>query len=203
VNEVTETSAPRRARRLVLCATGGYECTTLPNFVLALLRHCADDVQVVMTPAAEKLVSRYAVEVASRHFVFVAMDDRAEGVFVPHIELTRGADAVLVYPATANILGKIANGIADELVAALIIAAETPVFFVPVTNEAMWRHPSTQRNVRRLMDDGYTVLPNIATVEVATREGLDASAAPFPFPTLLARLQASLAPGADLSRVKR
>lgn len=155
-----------------------------------------------MTHAAEGLVSKYAVEVASRHAVFVEMDDRAEGVFVPHIELGRKADAILVYPATVNILGKVANGIADELVSALIIAAEVPVIFVPVTNDAMWRHPATQRNVRRLMDDGYVVLPNIAAVEVATREGLESAGAPFPLPTLLVRLQAALG-GDGASRAKR
>lgn len=162
----------------------------LPAFVLALLRHCADDVQVVMSRAAEKLASRYAIEVASRHRVFVEMDDQAEGVFVPHIELSRRADAIVVYPATANVLAKVANGIADELIPALIIGATVPVIFVPVTNEAMWRHPATQRNAKQLEADGYSVLPNVAIVEVATREGLDSSGPPFPLPTLLARLQA-------------
>ena len=175
---------------MLLCATGSYECSALPAFVLALLRHCADDVLVVMTPAAEQMASRYAVEVASRHFVFVDMHDRAEGVSVPHVELGRRADAILVYPTTVNTLAKVANGIADELVTALILAAEIPVFFVPVANEAMWQHPATQRNVRRLIDDGYVVLPNVAAVEVATRDGLRESDGAFPFPTLLARLQA-------------
>lgn len=199
---MSETHTPRRIRRLLLCATGGYECSTLPAFILALLRHCADDVQVVMTRAAEKLASRYAIEVASRHAVFIEMDDRAEGVFVPHVELSRRADAIVVYPATVNILGKVANGIADELVSALIIAASIPVFFVPVTNNAMWQHPATQRNVRQLTDDGYVVLPNVAAVEVATREGLSETAAPFPFPTLLARLQA-IATSTASARVQR
>jgi len=189
---MADESAPRRAKRILLCAAGGYEVYALPAFILALLRHCADDVQVVLSRAAEKLTSRYAIEVASRHAVFVDMDDRAEGVFVPHIELSRSADLILVYPATVNILGKVANGIVDELISAIVIAAEIPVFFVPITNEVMWRHPSTQRNVRRLTDDGYVVLPNVNAVEIATREGLDESAAPFPFPTLLMRMQSAL-----------
>jgi phosphopantothenoylcysteine synthetase/decarboxylase len=191
---VTESQPPRRIPRLLLCATGGYECAMLPAFVLSLLRHCADDVQVVLTRAAEKIASRYAIEVASRHAVFVDMTDARDGVFVPHIELSRRADAIVVYPATVNILGKVANGITDELVSALIVAATVPVFFVPVTNDAMWRHPATQRNVQQLSQDGYVVLPNVASVEVATREGLNESAAPFPFPTLLLRLQAAIAP---------
>jgi phosphopantothenoylcysteine synthetase/decarboxylase len=200
---VSETHAPRRVPRLLLCATGGYECSALPAFIFALLRHCADDVQVVMTHAAEKLSSRYAIEVASRHFVFVDMDDQAEGVFVPHIELSRRCEAIVVYPATVNILGKVANGIADELVSALIIAAKVPVFFVPVTNHSMWEHPATQRNVQRLTDDGYAVLPNVAALEVATREGLPAVETPFPFPTLLVRLQAAMTASTGGARLQR
>jgi phosphopantothenoylcysteine synthetase/decarboxylase len=200
---VTDGQALRRVPRLLLCAAGGYECSSLPAFILALLRHCADDVQVVMTHAAEKLASRYAIEVASRHFVFVDMNDRAEGIFVPHIELSRRCDAIVVYPATVNILGKVANGIADELVSALIIASTVPVFFVPVTNESMWKHPATQRNVHRLTDDGYVVLPNVAAVEVATREGLNATEAPFPFPTLLMRIRAAMTASTTADRIER
>jgi phosphopantothenoylcysteine decarboxylase/phosphopantothenate--cysteine ligase len=177
-----------RARRLLLCATGGYECYALPGFVLKLLRHVADDVQVVLSRAASRLVSTYAVEVASRNKVYVEMDDTGPGVFVPHIELSRSADLVLVYPATVNVLGKVAGGIADELVPALILAAEIPVFFVPISNPAMTRHPSVRRNMRQLREDGYVVLPPLPNVEVATREGLQEVVDSFPLPTLLAQM---------------
>jgi phosphopantothenoylcysteine decarboxylase/phosphopantothenate--cysteine ligase len=184
---MSETSRVR-ARRLLLCATGGYECYALPGFVLKLLRHLADDVQVVLSRAASRLVSTYAVEVASRNKVYVEMDDTGPGVFVPHIELSRSADLVLVYPATVNVLGKVAGGIADELVPALILAAEIPVFFVPISNPSMTRHPSVRRNIRQLREDGYVVLPPLPNVEVATREGLQELGDSFPLPTLLAQM---------------
>jgi phosphopantothenoylcysteine synthetase/decarboxylase len=184
---MSETSRVR-ARRLLLCATGGYECYALPGFVLKLLRHVADDVQVVLSRAASRLVSTYAVETASRNKVYVEMDDTGPGVFVPHIELSRSADLVLVYPATVNVLGKVAGGIADELVPALILAAEIPVFFVPISNPAMTRHPSVRRNIRQLREDGYVVLPPLPNVEVATREGLQEVGDSFPLPTLLAQM---------------
>lgn len=182
-----------RARKVVLCAAGGFQVYSLPGFVLALLKHVADDVQVVLSRAAAGLVSRAAIEVATRHPVFVDISDSGDGVYVPHIELGRDADFIIVYPATANILGKVAQGIADELIAALIIAADIPVFFVPIMNPAMWRHPAVQRNVRTLEGDGYTVLPLIDNIEIATREGLEAATDAFPLPTLLLRLQAALA----------
>lgn len=181
-----------RARKVLLCATGAFQSYSLPGFVLTLLKHFADDVQVVLSPAAAKITSRYAVEVASRHRVYVEMDDTGPDVFVPHIELGRGIDLVLVYPATINVLGKVAQGIADELIPAIIFATEAPVFFVPVTNPHMWQHPAVQRNVRTLEGDGYFVMPPPPGVEVATREGMEAVPDIFPLPTLLARMSAAV-----------
>ena len=185
----------RPVRRLLLCATGGYQCFTLPGFVLSLLRPVADDVQVALSAAASPLVSPLAVQAASRHPVFVGMEDTAEDVFVPHIELARHADLVLVYPATVNIVGKIANGVADELVAALVLATTAPVILVPVSNPEMWAHPAVRRNLDRLREDGYSVAEPMSGVEVATREGLAESEEPFQLPTLLPRIAAALRDG--------
>jgi phosphopantothenoylcysteine synthetase/decarboxylase len=193
---------PRRARRLLLCATGGYQCYALPGFVLSLLRHFADDVQVVLSRAAAALVSKAAVEAASRHPVFVEMDDTGPDVFVPHIELGRNVDLVLVYPATVNVVGKVANGIADELIPALILATPAPVVFVPVANALMWGHPAARRNMKALREDGYVVLPPLPGVEVATREGLEELQEPFPLPTLLVRMSSALS-GAAKAGVPR
>ena len=192
----------RRAKKVLLCAAGGFQVYSLPGFILALLKHVADDVQVVLSSAAAGMVSVHAIEVASRHKAFVEMGQSGEGVYVPHIELGRDADFILVYPATANILGKVAQGIADELISTLIIAADRPVFFVPIMNPAMWRHPAVQRNVRQLDADGYTVLPLIDNIEIATREGLELANEPFPLPTLLLRLQAAMA-GSARGAVRR
>ena len=192
-----------RTGRILLCAAGGYQSYAVPGFVLALLKDAASDVQVVLSRAAARLVSRYAVEVVSRHPVYVEMEDTGPDVFVPHIELTRSADLVLVYPATVNILGKVAQGIADELIAALVLASSAPVFFLPVTNPAMWAHPAVQRNVRTLRDDGYVVLPPLEAVEVATREGLMETPEPFPLPTLLVQMRAAMAGSSSAGIPKR
>lgn len=199
---VTEAGGPRRARRLLLCASGGYQCHTLPAFVLSLLRHCADDVQVVLSRAATGLVSPRAVEAASRHKVYVELDETGPEVFVPHIELGRNVDLVLVYPASVNIVGKVANGIADELIAALVLATEAPVVFVPVANASMWAQPAVRRNLERLRQDGYEILPPLPGIEVATREGLAESADPFPLPTLQLRISAALR-GSAKGRARR
>jgi phosphopantothenoylcysteine decarboxylase/phosphopantothenate--cysteine ligase len=188
---------------VLLCAGGGFQAYALPGFVLALLRHVADDVQVVLSRAATKMVSTYAVEVTSRHRVYTEMDDVGPETFVPHIELARKADLVLVYPASVGLIAKVANGLADELVPLLVLAATCPVLFVPVTNPEMWAHPATRRNVARLRDDGYVVLPPLDAIEVATREGLDQAPQPFPHPTLLVQLQAALDPQPTAGVVRR
>jgi len=175
---------------MLLCVCGGYQAHTVPGFVVALLRHFADDVQVVLSRSAATLVARDAVEVASRNPVFVEMTDRAAGMYVPHIELTRGADLVLVYPATVNLIGKLANGIADELIPALLLASEIPAVIVPVTNESMALHPATRRNLEVLRADGYLVIDPPEAIEIATREGLDQHMGPFPYPALLMCLSA-------------
>jgi phosphopantothenoylcysteine decarboxylase/phosphopantothenate--cysteine ligase len=192
-----------RARKVLLCASGGFQVYSLPAFVLSLIRHFADDVQVVLSRSAAKMTSKYAIEVASRHHVFVEMDEISEDVYVPHIELSRGADLILVYPATVNVLGKVAQGIADELIPAVIIAASVPVFFVPITNAAMWNHPAVQRSVKTLRDDGYVVLPPLPSVEVATREGLDQVPDVFPLPTLLAQMSAAVGGSSSAGSVRR
>lgn len=185
-----------RAQRLLLCAAGGYQCYTLPGFVLSLLRHFADDVQVVLSRAASKLVAPLAVEAASRHRVYVEMEDQGPDVFVPHIELGRGVDLVLVYPATVNIVGKVANGIADELIAALVLATTAPVLFVPVANPTMWEKPAARRNLEQLRADGYLVSAPLPGIEVATREGLAESTDAFPLPSLLVQMLAAIRPPA-------
>lgn len=185
-----------RVKRLLLCVCGGYQAHTLPGFIVTLRRHFADEVQVVMSRSATTMVAREAVEVASRNPVFVEMNDRAGGIYVPHIELTRAADLTLVYPASVNLLGKLAHGIADELIPALLLASESPTILVPVANRSMVMHPATQRNLATLRADGYVVVdPPEEAVEIAAPEEIDERVGPFPYPALLLCM-ASVAAGA-------
>ena len=191
--------APRRARRLVLCATGAYQSFTLPGFILSLLRHVADDVHVVLSASAARLVSPLAVEAASHHPVHVGADGDGGDALA---ELVREADLVLVYPATVNVVGRVANGIAADVVSAVVLSATAPVIFVPFANPRMWAHPAAARNLELLEEHGYVVLPPMSGIEVATREGLAESGEPFPLPTLLPRLTAALR-GSSIGRARR
>jgi phosphopantothenoylcysteine decarboxylase/phosphopantothenate--cysteine ligase len=183
------TSAERpRARRLVLCATGAYQVFTLPGFVLALLRHAADDVRVVLSASAARLVSVAAVEAASHHPVLVGGggDDEAASA------VAEDADLVVVYPATVNVVAKLASGLADDAVCGVVLSTAAPVIVVPFGNPKMWAAPAAAQSLARLQEIGYAVLPPLSGVEVATREGLAESTEPFPLPTLLARMTSAL-----------
>ncbi len=182
-----------RAKRVLLCVCGGYQAHTIPGFIVSLRRHFADEVQVVLSHAAATMVARDAVEVASRNPVFVDMNERAGGIYVPHIELTRGTDLTLVYPASVNLLGKLAHGIADELIPALLLASEAPAILVPVANRAMVEHPATQRNLAILRADGYVVIDPPDAVEIAAPEELDERVGAFPFPALMLCMSAVVA----------
>ena len=177
--------ANKRVHKLVLCVCGGYQAHSIPAMIVALRVHFADEVQVVMSHSATTLISRDAVEVASRNPVFVAMTDRFAGVYVPHIELTQSSDLTLVFPASVSLLGKVAHGIADTLIPALLLASESPTVIVPVSNERMISHPATQRNIQTLRQDGYYVVNPPEAFEIAAIASADESLIAFPYPDLL------------------
>jgi phosphopantothenoylcysteine decarboxylase/phosphopantothenate--cysteine ligase len=126
------------------------------------------EVRAILTRQAATLLAPRALAAACGRPVVVDGEAAPADGSIPHIELTRWADVLLVLPATANILAKAAHGIADDLVSTCIVAAPCPVVFVPAMNEVMWCKPAVQRNVTVLGRDGYRVLPpteGMATVD--------------------------------------
>ncbi len=141
-------------KRITVAATGGIALYKVCEVVRGLVRLGAD-VRVAMTENAARFVSPTTFEALSGHPVHLTeWLPGAEGA-MPHIELTRGADLLLVAPATANTLAKAAMGIADNLVSSLIAAHRCPTVFVPAMNVNMWRNPANQRNVAMLRKAGF------------------------------------------------
>ncbi len=144
-------------RRILVCITGGIAVYKACEVVRGLIKAGAS-VQVAMTASAEAFVSRLTFETLSGRPVAVTEWAPGPGGPIPHIELTRQSDLMIVLPATANILAKAAHGIADDLVSTLICARRTPVVFIPAMNVRMWRNPATVRNVAALAADGCTFI---------------------------------------------
>jgi phosphopantothenoylcysteine decarboxylase / phosphopantothenate---cysteine ligase len=116
------------------------------------------DVRVVMTAHATRFVSAMTFEALSRHPVFVDGFELGEQSDIQHISLASSADLLLVAPATGNMLGKFANGIADDALSTLYLATTAPVLVAPAMNVEMFRHPAVLENMRRLRERGVGVV---------------------------------------------
>jgi phosphopantothenoylcysteine decarboxylase / phosphopantothenate---cysteine ligase len=144
-------------RSVVLGITGGvaaYKSAELAR----LLVQAGIDTQVVMTQAATHFIGTATLQALSGKPAFLDLwDDRLDNGMA-HIEFTRSADAVLVAPASADFLAKLAQGRADDLLSTLCLASTCPILAAPAMNRQMWEHPATQRNLAQLKRDGITLL---------------------------------------------
>ncbi len=144
-------------KSVVLGVTGGIAAYKAAQLTRDLQRH-GIDVQVVMTEAARGMVTPATFQALSGRPVYSDMWDASIPDSMGHIELSRGKDAIVVAPATADFIAKLANGLADDLLSTLCLARECPLIVAPAMNRQMWQSPATRRNVDRLLRDGVAVL---------------------------------------------
>lgn len=143
--------------KVVLGVGGGIAAYKAAELVRRL-REAGAEVRVVMTAAAAAFVAPLTFQALSGHEVRGdLLDPRAEAG-MGHIELARWADLVLIAPATADLLARLAHGLADDLLTTLALASAAPLAVAPAMNQAMWRHPATQDNLRTLRGRGVRVL---------------------------------------------
>jgi phosphopantothenoylcysteine decarboxylase / phosphopantothenate---cysteine ligase len=146
-----------RDMRIVLGVSGGIACYKSAELVRRLIDQGAT-VDVVMTDGAREFVTPVTFQALSGRPVYTDQwDSRAPNNMV-HINLTRQADLVLIAPATANLMAKLANGIADDLLTTLCLASTLPLMVAPAMNREMWQAPATQRNMAQLKADGVQIL---------------------------------------------
>lgn len=147
-------------KRILLIIGGGiaaYKCLDL----IRRLRERGASVTPVMTRAAEQFVTPLSVSALAGEEVHRDLFDLTKEAQMGHIQLSRVADLVLVAPATADLMAKMAQGLAGDLASTLLMATDTPVMIVPAMNVRMWQHPATQRNLAVLKGDGVSVVgPN-------------------------------------------
>lgn len=123
--------------------------------LIGMLRSRLADVRVIMTKSAAQFITPLTLETVSQHPVSVEMFDGHSYPSIEHIALGRMADIVVLAPATANVIGKIANGIADDMLTTTIMAVKAPTIICPAMNENMWLNPIVQENVAKLKRNGY------------------------------------------------
>src|SRR3989337_4297809 len=136
-------------KKIILGVTGSIAAYKSVYLLRRLVEHGAD-VSVVMTPEAAKFVTPLTFQVLSKNTVYTDMFESGQGGEISHLYLGRGADMILVAPATANIIGKMANGIADDLLSTMLIAARCPVILAPAMDYEMYENPVVQKNISYL-----------------------------------------------------
>src|SRR4051812_4063217 len=140
-------------KNVVLGVTGGISAYKGAE-LCRLLRKAGAEVRVVMTRAATEFITPLTLQTLSGHPVAQSLFDPAEESQIGHIRLADEADVVVVAPATADSIARFAAGMADDLLAAVLLATRAPVLLAPAMNVNMWENPLTQANLKRLLDTG-------------------------------------------------
>ena len=146
-----------KAPRVLLVVGGGIAAYKACELV-RLIRKGGGEVTCVVTKGGQQFVTPMALAALSENQVYTNLFDLKNEAEMGHIQLSREADLVVVCPATADLLAKMASGIADDLATTLILATDKPVMAVPAMNVRMWEHEATQRNIELLTSAGVTVL---------------------------------------------
>lgn len=140
--------------RILLGVTGSIAAYKSAE-IASRLTQAGHEVHVVMTRAATELVRARTFSALTRNPVHVDLWDRAEATLTEHISLAELPEVAAIAPATANVMGKLANGIADEILTTTLLAVTCPVVIAPAMNVHMYEHPAVQANMERLRSFGY------------------------------------------------
>jgi len=156
-------------KEIVVGVTGSIACYRACDLISQLKRERDTRVHVVMTQEAAQFVTPLTFQTLSGNKVYSDLFERPEAWDIAHTALSDKADAVLVYPATLNLIGKLAHGIADDLLTCLLFATRAPVIVAPAMNSRMYEHKINQENIAKLKGLGYEFVGPIVG-ELACRE---------------------------------
>jgi phosphopantothenoylcysteine decarboxylase/phosphopantothenate--cysteine ligase len=160
-------------RKIVLGLTGGVACYKAAEFARSLGKAGAS-VQVVMTAAATQFITTVTMQAVTGRTVFADQWDARIPNNMPHIDLTRDADAIVIAPCSADFMSKLARGGCDDLLSTLCVArpATLPLMVAPAMNVEMWQNPATRRNVAQLREDGIAILGPAAGEQACGEVGM-------------------------------
>ena len=156
-------------KRILLIISGGIAAYKSLDLIRRL-RERGASVRPVMTSGAQEFVTPLAVGALAADHVFTDLFSRQDEQDVGHIRLARDCDLVLIAPATADLMAKMANGLADDLASTILLATDKPVLAAPAMNPRMWTHPATKRNVATLAGDGIRMIGPMAGEMAESRE---------------------------------
>jgi phosphopantothenoylcysteine decarboxylase / phosphopantothenate---cysteine ligase len=183
-------------RKILLGLTGGIAAYKAAELVRLLVRDGAD-VRVAMTQAATRFITPTTLQALSGQPVWTDLWDARVSDAMGHIELSRDRDLIAVAPATADFIAKLANGLADDLLASLCLARRCPLLVAPAMNVEMWQNPATRRNVARLREEGVVLAGPAAGDQACGEVGLGRMLEPG---EIAAEIEALLGPKALAGR---
>jgi phosphopantothenoylcysteine decarboxylase/phosphopantothenate--cysteine ligase len=165
-------------KKIVLGISGGIAAYKTPELARQLMQEGAT-VQVVMTEAATQFVTPVTMQALTGNPVFTSQWDSSVSNNMAHIELSRSADAIVIAPASADLIAKLSLGLADDLLSTLCLARDCPLLLAPAMNKQMWEHAATQRSVERLNKDGVTLLGPASGFQACGEIGMGRMLEPF------------------------
>lgn len=157
-------------KKIVLGISGGIAAYKSAELARLLIQEGAS-VQVVMTEAAQQFVTPVTMQALTGNIVYTSQWDNSIANNMAHIELSRAADAILIAPASADLMAKLSLGLADDLLTTLCLARDCPLLLAPAMNKQMWEHDATQRSVRRLIEDKVALLGPASGVQACGEVG--------------------------------
>jgi len=146
-----------KGKKILIGITGSIAAYKIP-FLLRLLKKEGAEVQIILSPFAKEFVTPLTLSTLSERPVLTEFHDKNDGKWFSHVDLGMWADLFLVAPLTANTMGKMVAGIADNLLLTTVLSARCPVFFAPAMDLDMYHHPSTQSNIEKLQGYGYKLI---------------------------------------------
>ncbi len=143
---------------LLIGMTGSIGVISFSEYIFLFRKNIAKNINVIMSKSATRFITPFSIRSFSGNFVFTDSFDIREEMYLPHLELVRKSDLFLIMPATANIIGKLAHGICDDLISTAAISARVPVAIIPNMNSDMWFSKANQKNISLVKDLGYHIL---------------------------------------------
>lgn len=158
-------------KKILVGISGSIGAVEIHSYLTEIQNTFNCSINLIMTESAKKIVNPDSLKYFIDGHLFENMFDYNSDYKIPHVHLPNWADILIILPATANIIGKIANGIADDLLSTAAMAAACPVIIVPNTNEHMYNRLAVQRNIKSLKEDGYIFIePEGEGVQLSTKK---------------------------------
>jgi len=147
----------KKKYKILLVISGGISAYKSLELI-RIIKNDGNEIKTILTSGGEKFVTPLSIAAISNEKVYQEIFSLKDESEMGHIQLSRESDVIIVAPASANIIAKSANGIADDLASTVLLASNKPVIFAPAMNSLMWHNPATQRNIESLKKDNINFI---------------------------------------------